>query len=314
MAGRISNSGFRDWSPKQLPDLTGKIYLITGGNSGIGLEAAKMLAGAGADLIIAARNPDKGQKAVELLTPLTKGKVSLVSLDLSDMKSIRSCDKQVRKLTKKLDGLINNAGIMQTPKQSTKDGFEIQLGTNHLGHFLLDGLLFDLVENAKGRIVTVSSLAHKFGRINFDDLMLSKNYSPTTAYTQSKLANLMFALELDRRLRAAGSFVTSYACHPGYSNTGLQSTGPEGLLAGLYLVTNPLMSQPARNGAIPTVLCAAGEEAMPGGYYGPQSMRESRGRVSDAVVVGRARKEAKATRLWLESERLVDFDWDDVLG
>jgi NAD(P)-dependent dehydrogenase (short-subunit alcohol dehydrogenase family) len=313
MAKKISNSGFHDWSPNRLPDLSGKTYLITGGNSGIGLEAAKMLAGAGANLIIGARNPGKGRQAVTELTPLTKGSVELVSLDLADMKSIHACAKAVRKLTKKLDGQINNAGIMQTPQLATADGFEMQFGTNHLGHFLLDGLLFDLVEKAKGRIVTVSSLAHKFGEINFDDLPLADNYSPTKAYTQSKLANLMYAIELDRRLKQAGSSVTSYACHPGYSNTALQSTGPEGFLVGLYKFTNTVIAQPARNGAIPTVLCAAGTEAVPGGYYGPQSMREARGRVSDATVAGRALNVHKAARLWLESERLVDFDWDDVL-
>jgi NAD(P)-dependent dehydrogenase (short-subunit alcohol dehydrogenase family) len=201
---------------------------------------------------------------------------------------------------------------MQTPKLQTEDGFEMQFGTNHLGHFLWTGLLFDLVEKAQGRIVVVASIAHKMGVIHFKDLMGEKLYSPTKAYCQSKLANLMFALELDRRLNASDSKVTCIACHPGYSDTKLQSTGPTGLLNGVYKVANAIVGQPAYNGAIPTVLAAAGEEVQPGGYYGPQSLGETRGRVSDAVVAGRARKKSTAARLWDISEDLVGFEWESL--
>ena len=169
--------------------------------------------------------------------------------------------------------------------------------------------MFKNVKAAQGRIVVVSSIAHKFGQIHFDNLSLKGNYSPTTAYCQSKLANLMFALELGRRLTAKDSPVTAYACHPGYSNTKLQSTGPTGLLKMLYGPLNLLASQPAYKGAIPTVLCAAGEEALPGGYYGPQSMREARGRVSDAIVAGRARNKGHAEELWQVSEELSGYVW-----
>lgn len=314
MPKRILNSGFRDWTADKLPDLQGKTYLISGGNSGIGFEAAKMLGNAGGDILIAARNVEKGERAAAALTSETNASVKLVQLDLSDLSSVRNAAKETAKLTDKLDGLINNAGIMQTPQQKTADGFEMQLGTNHLGHFLLNGLLFELVKKAKGRIVTVSSIAHKFGELYLDDLMMKDNYTPSLAYGQSKLANIMYAFELDRRLKKAGSKVTSYACHPGYSDTSLQSTGPKGLLNNLYKIMNPLFAQPPEKGAIPTVLCAAGTEAVAGGYYGPQSMAECRGRVSDAQVAGKALNEADAAELWRQSEKLVDFSWDSALS
>lgn len=310
MSKKLHDSGFRDWTPDQLQDLSGKTYVITGGNSGIGLEAAKMLAGAEADILIAARNPDKAKRAVEDIDGVGRGETGWVHLDLASMSSVRAGAKEVQAKLKKVDGLINNAGIMQTPPQTTQDGFEMQLGTNHLGHFLWTGLLFDLVEKANGRIVTVSSIAHKFGIINFDDLMGEKKYSPSIAYAQSKLANLMFALELDRRLKAKESPVSSLACHPGYSDTQLQSTGPGALLTGVYKILNRVAAQPAYNGAVPTVLCAAGAEAKPGGYYGPQNMQECRGRISDAIVTGRARKRDVAARLWQVSEGLTGFVWD----
>ena len=309
MQAKLADSGFRDWTPDRLPDLAGKTYLITGGTSGIGLEAAKMLAAAGGDIVIACRNPRKVQQAVAEIDAAGPGRVDSVTLDLASLASVRSAAQEIHERWDRLDALINHAGIRQTPATPTEDGFELQFGTNHLGHFLLAGLLFDLVEKASGRIVVVSSIAHKLGRIDFDDLMVTRRYSPSRAYTQSKLANLMFALELDRRLRAAGSPVACIACHPGYANTRLQSTGPTGLLNALYKLLNPLVAQPAYNGAIPTVLAAAGEEALPGAYYGPQSLGDARGRVSDARVAGRARSEAAAARLWRESEKLVGYEW-----
>ncbi|MEM7660645.1 MAG: oxidoreductase [Pseudomonadota bacterium] len=313
MPKKIIDSGFRNWKVDRLPNLTGKTYLITGGNSGIGFEAAEYLGKAGGNIIIAARNPEKARRAVEALKPQVKGTVKQVSLDLADLSSVRAAADETRSLTASLDGLINNAGIMQTPPQKTKDGFEMQIGTNHLGHFLLDGLLFDLVEAAEGRIVTVSSIAHKYGSMYLDDLMMTKNYSPTYAYGQSKLANMLYAMELDRRLKASGKPVTSYACHPGYSDTSLQSTGPKGFWNNFYKVSNALFAQPAEKGAIPTVLCAAGEEAVPGAYYGPTGMGESRGPVGDALVSEKALDVADAQNLWQQSEALVDFSWDSIL-
>lgn len=313
MPKKIAKSGFRNWKVDRLPDLSGKTFLITGGNSGIGFQAAKHLGGAGGDIVIASRNPEKAARAVDELKPQVQGNVDQVTLNLADLSSVRAAAEETRSKVEKIDALINNAGIMQTPPQKTADGFEMQLGTNHLGHFLLNGLLFDLVENASGRIVTVSSIAHKYGRMYLDDLMMTENYSPTYAYGQSKLANMLYAVELDRKLKSSGSKVTSYACHPGYSDTSLQSTGPTGFWKGLYKVSNALMAQPAAKGAIPTVLCAAGTEAVPGAYYGPTGMGESRGAVGDALVSEKALNEADALDLWQQSEALVDFSWDGVL-
>lgn len=304
------DSGFKDWTPDQLPDLSGKTYLITGGNSGIGFEAAKMLATVNANLIIAGRNLDKVNQAIAALETMGTGTVDGVQLDLSRLASVRTAAETVQQKCSQLDGLLNNAGIMQTPETRTEDGFELQLATNHLGHFLLTGLLFDQVKNAAGRIVTVSSMAHKFGQMNFDDLMLTQNYESSLAYGQSKLANLLFTFELDRKLKASSSPVSCYACHPGYSATQLQSTGPKGFWNFLYKFTNQFLAQPAYNGAIPTVLAAAGSEAQPGAYYGPQDFLECRGRVSDATVAPQALDETAAARLWQESEKLVGYVWE----
>lgn len=310
---KIANSGFADWKPDRLPDLTGKTYLITGGNSGIGFDAAQMLGEAGGDVVIACRNPAKAEAAVGELRKSAKGSVETIALDLSDLSSVRKASDEIHRHYEKLDALINNAGIMQTPETRTVDGFELQLATNHLGHFLLAGLLFDMVEKAAGRIVIVSSIAHKMGAINRDDLMSTKSYSPSTAYSQSKLANLVFALELDRRLKAKGSAAKALACHPGYSDTALQSTGPSGLWNLAYKFLNPLIAQSSEKGAIPTVLAAAGTEAVAGAYYGPTGWGDARGPVGDSFVARRALDEDLARWLWEESERLIGFKWDSLL-
>ncbi len=297
------------WTPEQLGDLSGRRYLITGGNSGIGLEAAKILAEKGADIVIACRNPSKAEQAVADIDAVGAGAVDSVPLDLSSLASVRKAAKEINKRYDSLDGLINNAGIMQTPETRTEDGFELQLGTNHLGHFLLAGLLYELVEKAGGRIVVVSSVAHKLGKINLDDLMQESSYNASTAYGQSKLANLMFALELDRRLQAAGSTVRAVACHPGYSDTRLQSTGPTGALASIYTVLNRVWAQSAYDGAIPTVLAAADDDARSGAYYGPGSLMESLGPVGEASISRRARNKKVAAALWQRSEELVGHNW-----
>lgn len=302
---RRFNSGFSDWKASQLPDLTGKHFVITGGNSGIGFEAARMLGEAGADVTIACRNEQKAQAAKSELELTSKGKVFTLALDLASLDSVRLAAAELKTRLSKIDGLINNAGIMQTPYLKTADGFEMQIGTNHLGHFLWTSLLFDCVEAAEGRIVTVSSVMHKYGKIKFNDLMSENSYSATMAYCQSKLANLMFAMELDRRLQAKNSKVQSIACHPGYAATNLQSTGPTALLGAVYKVFNAVVAQPMKNGALPTVLAAAGKEAKAGGYYGPQMFSEARGRVSDAVVMDTALDTNNAGKLWQESEALV---------
>jgi NAD(P)-dependent dehydrogenase (short-subunit alcohol dehydrogenase family) len=305
----LMDSGFSNWTADRLPDLTGKLYVITGGNSGIGFEAAMHLGKAGADVVLACRSTAKAEVAAKELRSHVKGQVDVVQLNLSDLSSVRAATDELRSKHTKIDALINNAGVMQTPKQQTADGFEMQFGTNHLGHFLLSGLLIDLVEAAAGRVVTLSSIAHFSGKIRFDDLMGEKAYSPMSAYTQSKVANLIFALELDRRLQASGKQAVSIACHPGYTNTNLQSTGPTGFFNLLYKLTNPLFAQSGPEGALPSVLAAAGSEAKRGGYYGPQKMGETRGAVGDAKVAAYGLNEETAKRLWDESEKLVGHQW-----
>jgi len=305
----VVNSGFDSWSVEQLPDLTGKTYLITGGNAGLGFQAAKYLGANGANLVLACRSLDKATHASSMLRKTIKGKVEILQLDLSDLSSVRRAADEAHQRFNKLDGLINNAGIMQCPKKQTKDGFEMQVGTNHLGHFLFSGLMLDLVEAGKGRFVTLTSIANRVDGLKLDDLMSDNDYSPNGAYVKSKISNLMFALELDARLKESGSSAISIACHPGYSNTNLQSAGPKGLLNAIYKVVNPLLAQPPAQGALPTVLAAAGKEAVRGAYYGPQKMWEMRGPVGDAKVGAHIMADETRKLLWEKSEALVNFNW-----
>lgn len=272
-----------------------------------------MLVARNAEVVIACRNMNKARLAAAEIDRSGPGTIEMVELDLATMESVRRAAAEIRERFSGFDAIVNNAGIMQTPKQTTVDGFELQIATNHLGHFLLNGLLFDLVEKSAGRIVPVASIVHKRGRMHFDDLMLSDNYGPTRAYAQSKLANLLFAFELDQRLKSAGSSVTAIACHPGYAATNLQSTGPTGAMRALYRVLNRLFAQSAKAGAVPLVLAAAGTEAKSGAYYGPTGPADAGGPVGDAGVASAALDRSAATRLWTESERLVGFDWGDVL-
>jgi NAD(P)-dependent dehydrogenase (short-subunit alcohol dehydrogenase family) len=306
------DSGFSDWNPERLPSLEGKTYFITGANAGLGFEAAKMLRAKNANVLVGSRNEGRGKSAAtNLAAEPGNGSVDFVKIDLADLSSIRDAADAVRGLTDGLDAIINNAGIMQTPDQKTADGFEMQFGTNHLGHFYMNHLLFDLVANRSGRIVPVSSIAHKPpAKLNFDNIMLIGHYSPSRAYGQSKLANLVYGLELHRRLESASSEVVSISCHPGYSATNLQSTGPTGIFKAIYKVSNALMAQPAERGAQPLVLSAAGVEARAGGYYGPTSMGGARGKISDSDIGGKIAMDPEAGRkLWELSEELLDISW-----
>ncbi len=301
-----------DWKADRLSDLTDKTYLITGANSGIGFEAATHLRQANANVIVAARSTAKGKAAISSLSEVSgTGDVHLLRLDLASLDSVRKANTDVRELTDGLDAVINNAGIMQTPQLETADGFELQFGTNHLGHFMLNHLVFDLVNARSGRIVPVSSIAHSGADgINFDDPMFANDYSATKVYSHSKLANLMYGLELARRLEAAGSPVISASAHPGYSATNLQSTGPTGLFKTLYKFTNAVMAQKATDGALPEVLAAAGDEAQNGHYYGPTKFGGSRGPVGEANMSDAAQDEAAGARLWSLSEELLDITWN----
>lgn len=299
------------WTPEALPDLRGKIYAVTGGNSGLGLEATRILAAKGARVVFTSRREDNAKTALAAIrAAVPDAEVESVLLDLADPASVAAAAEVIARSCPRLDAVVNNAGVMQPPLIRTAEGHELQLATNHLGHFRLDSALFPLLEASAGRIVAVSSIAHRMGRIDLDDLDAERSYDPTARYAQSKLANLMFAFELQRRLAARGSAVTALACHPGYSATNLQSAGV-GLEGGsavfrwVYKVTNAVVAQSATQGAWPLVLAAADPTAKPGAYYGPTGFGQMRGRVGASYVAPVAQDEAVARALWERTEQWV---------
>lgn len=289
------------WNIDSIPNLSGKHVLITGANSGIGLEAAKVLAAKGAKVMMACRNQSKGQAALESIKQATPAAdLELLSLDLSSLTSVRSFADAFLKHHDRLDILVNNAGIMIPPYAKTEDGFESQFGTNHLGHFALTARLFPLLEQSDaGRVVVVSSVAHRFGRIHFNNLNWEKRYSRWLAYGQSKLANLMFAKELQRRLQRQGSKVIAVAVHPGYANTNLQRHVTGGSLF------NSIFSQSQQDGCLPT-LYGATEPSLTGGeYIGPNGLFELKGKPDLAYSNAKSNDEATAKKLWQVSEQLT---------
>ena len=295
------------WTPERIGDLSAKTYLITGANSGIGWQASRVLAQKGARLLWVCRNQTKADDAAARLRSETpQVRLTVLIADLADLDTVRAAADQVADHTDRLHAVINNAGIMMVPERElTAQGFELQLGVNHLAHFALDAWLYPLLHAADGRIVAVSSGAHKPGTFDFDDLMWSRGYGAVKAYCRSKLANLLFVLEANRRLEAAGSTVRAYATHPGYSDTNLQTTGPSSLWGAAMSVTNRLVAQSAERGGWPLVLAATDVEARPGAYYGPTGWFESRGPVGECVMAARATDAAVAQRLWEASEQLT---------
>src|SRR3954470_25016073 len=255
-----------DWDVEDIPDQTGRIAVVTGANSGLGLVAARELARHGALVVMACRNLDKGRAAqAEVAATASGPKPELEELDLASLASVRAFAERFRRGHEHLDLLINNAGVMAPPRKRTADGFELQFGTNHLGHFALTNLLLPLMEGREdARVVTLSSTAHKMGRISFDNLDGDRYYFRWRAYGQSKLANLLFALELDRRLRSQGSTVKSLAAHPGYAATNLQTASPPLIDRVVMRVSNKLVAQSEEMGALPT-LFAATEPGLAGG-------------------------------------------------
>ena len=295
------------WTAENIPDLRGRSFVVTGANSGLGLETTRMLAGRGAHVVLTARDQIKGEAAVARVGQDVPGaSLELRLLDLADLDSVRAFAKGLYDDRVGVDVLINNAGVMMTPQRSTKQGFELQFGTNHLGPFALTGLLLELLaEGSDPRVVTVSSTLHKQGKIDFDDLMRTRSYSPEAAYSQSKLANLLFGLELDRRLRAADSPIRSLLAHPGYSNTNLQVSGPTGWRKAMMRVGNPLLAQKPEVGALAEVRAAVAPDVQGGQYYGSASLMEMRG-CPELVQPSRlAQDPAVARRLWEESEKLT---------
>jgi NAD(P)-dependent dehydrogenase (short-subunit alcohol dehydrogenase family) len=293
------------WTASQIPDQTGRRAVVTGANSGLGLAVAEELARAGAQVILACRDVKRGAAAVGTISTRVPGALlETRRLDLADLGSVGEFAGRLEAESGRVDLLVNNAGLMAPPRRLSADGFELQLATNHLGHFALTGLLCGrLLAAPAGRVVTVSSVLHRIGRIDFDDLQSTAGYRRWRAYGQSKLANLLFAFELDRRARAAGVALASLAAHPGYARTNLQaSTG--GPLAGVLALANPFLAQSAAAGALP-ILCAATADLDGGSYVGPDGPGERRGHPRLVMAAAPAYDEACAERLWQVSEELT---------
>jgi NAD(P)-dependent dehydrogenase (short-subunit alcohol dehydrogenase family) len=300
------------WTTQQIPDQSGRRAIVTGANSGLGLVTALELARAGAHVVMACRNLEKGEEArASIAATVPAAELELAALDLSSLDSVRAFAEHVQDGHDGIDLLINNAGVMATPRRETADGFELQFGTNHLGHFALTGLLIGALEGRDdARVVTLSSTAHRTGRIAFDNLDGRHHYFRWRAYGQSKLANLLFALELDRRLRAAGSSVKSLAAHPGYASTNLQHAGPPGLDSAFMRLSNWLVAQSEEMGALPT-LYAATEPGLEGGtYVGPDGFAEQRGHPRPVSPNRAARDEEVARRLWDVSEEMTGVRYE----
>jgi NAD(P)-dependent dehydrogenase (short-subunit alcohol dehydrogenase family) len=305
-----------------VPDLSGKLAVVTGSNSGLGLELTTRLSAAGADVIMAIRNRAKGEAAVEQIrATVPDAKLALKNLDLSSLASVATLGDELNAEGRPIDILINNAGVMQPPdRQITADGFEVQFGSNHLGHFALTGHLLALLRAAdNARVTSLSSSAARVGGINFDDLQWEKRYNPTQAYSQSKSANLMFAIELDRRSRQAGWGIVSNAAHPGLTKTNLQLSGPSQgrqsptLLERFYRISRslaPFAWQEIDDGILPALFAAASPDAKGGTYYGPHGLLElAGGGVTLAKIPGHARNEADNRRLWEVSEQLTGVSY-----
>jgi NAD(P)-dependent dehydrogenase (short-subunit alcohol dehydrogenase family) len=302
------------WSIADIPPQKGRRAVITGATGGLGHETALALAAAGADVLVTGRTAEKGRIAIERIQrAVPAAKVQFESLDLASLASIRAFAAATIANGQPLDLLINNAGVMDLPtRRLTEDGFEMQFGTNHLSHFALTGLLLPLLRKAQApRVVNVSSLAHRGGKIDFDNLQGERKYRPWAAYQQSKLANLLFTFELQRRSDAHGWGLMSNAAHPGYARTDLIPNGPgSGGLKGLGAkILGSFMSHSAAEGAQPTLFAATSGKAAPSGYYGPNGFYELKGPVAPAAIFPQAKDEAVAAKLWEVSERLTGVKW-----
>jgi NAD(P)-dependent dehydrogenase (short-subunit alcohol dehydrogenase family) len=298
-----------DWNAASIPDQTGRFAIVTG-TGGLGYETALELASRGAEVVLAGRNADKGAQSVrKILAEAPEAKVRFEDLDLASLASIDGFAKRIAASHATLDLLVNNAGVMTPPtRRTTFDGFELQFGTNHLGHFALTARLLPLLRAAGGpRVTTVSSGMHRIGRINFDDLQFEKSYRPAAAYGQSKLANLMFAFELQRRSDAKGWGLISNAAHPGYALTDLIANGPgtKGLNYQLSRLLGLMLAHSPAEGALPTLFASTSPYAIPAGYYGPKGTFELIGAPGPARASKRSQDKAVAARLWDVSEKLT---------
>lgn len=302
----------KSWTVNDMVDVTGKRVIITGGNSGIGFEAARIFAAKGAEVILPVRNGARGEAAIQKITAESpQASVRLMEMDLSDQASIREFAREFSDRYSSLDILINNAGIMMPSFSKTLDGFEAQFGTNHLGHFALTGLLFDILKaTPASRIVTVSSLAAHNAQIDFDNLGGTKGYKRYQFYGQSKLANMLFGKELENRIKAAGLDVKSVICHPGVTHTNLASRNSGREMPHLFRMISMAITQPTAMGALPT-LYAASEPGLRGGeYIGPDGKKKRKGHPVKDQVIERIFNAEAAARLWKLSEDLTGVRYD----
>ncbi|MDO6837969.1 SDR family oxidoreductase [Paraglaciecola chathamensis] len=303
------------WTPALLDSLEGKTFLITGANTGAGFEASRILLSKGANVVMLNRNPNKSETAINKLKNEfgQTAKASYVLIDLADLASIRQAANEVLAKVAKIDALICNGAIAQiATQQHTVDGFESQLGVNHYGHFLLCGLLFARIEASQGRIVVVASEGHKMGlrTIQFDDMNWDKNYHPNKVYSQSKLAQMMFAYELQDRIKAAGKGAKVYVCHPGASNTSLirDSASFMTRISWSFMVKIGL-AQTAEKGAYPEVMCATQAGLKERAYYGPTGLMNFGGPVGEGKLESFVLDKAVLTKLWAISEKETAFNW-----
>jgi NAD(P)-dependent dehydrogenase (short-subunit alcohol dehydrogenase family) len=299
----------RGWSAEDIPDQSGRLAVVTGANSGLGLATARGLAGAGAQVILAVRDTAKGERAAsEIRASMPAAVLTVSELDLADLASVRAFAGPLERV----DLLVNNAGVMAPPRRLTRDGFESQFGTNHLGHFALTGLLLGaLLRTPNPRVVTVSSAGHRAGWIKWDDLQRERMYNNWLAYAQSKLANLMFCFELARRATAAETPLTSAAAHPGYAATNLQFAGPSRFYEkAMGALGNKLFAQSAEMGALPTLYAATVSDLPSGSFVGPDGFMEQRGHPRVVSAASRAYDQDAWRRLWEVSEELTGVHYE----
>ena len=299
------------WTADDIPDQTGRTVFITGANSGLGLRSAQALARKGARVLMGCRNPSKAAVALDEVKQVASGPPpEVVPLDLADLDSVRAAADDVASRTESLDVLMNNAGVMAIPLARTKQGFEMQLGTNHLGHFALTGLLLPLLHQATApRVVTTSSQAHRMGQMRWDDLQWERGYQRWPAYGQSKLANLLFSTKLASKASAARSPLLSVAAHPGWAATHLQDGA--GLTKKLSALGNRFFAQSDADGALPQLYAATMDDVLPDDYLGPDGLFERAGSPTRVSRTSRAADREAASRLWNESEKLtgVQYVW-----